>query len=51
MFDESIDSNLFDKLKETLLCSVCSDVYIDPLNVKQCLHKFCAACIEDYNRL
>lgn len=54
--DESVDSEfvnleLFDSIKEALLCSVCSDVFKDPLNVKQCLHKFCATCIEDYNRL
>ena len=29
---------------------MCSDVFTRPLNVKDCLHKFCAKCIEDYNR-
>ena len=48
--EENIDLDLFQELKEVLLCPVCYDVYKDPLNVKQCLHKFCAACIEDYNR-
>jgi hypothetical protein len=45
-----INSKLFDRLKECLLCQVCSDVFTRPLNVKDCLHKFCAKCIEDYNR-
>lgn len=46
-----IDVETFEKLKETLLCSVCADVYKDPMNVRQCLHKFCSQCIEDYNRI
>lgn len=43
--------DLFDKLKEGLLCPVCADIYKNPLNVRQCLHKFCLNCIEDYNRI
>ena len=46
-----IDLAEFDKMKHFLLCSVCSDIYKDPLKVRQCLHKFCAHCIEDYNRV
>lgn len=49
--EEYIDAGLFNRLKEVLFCSVCSDMYVDPQNVKQCLHKFCAACIEDQIRL
>ena len=41
----------FDKLKEHLLCPVCTDVYKQPQNVRLCLHKFCTRCIEDYNRI
>ena len=48
--DKPVDLKMFRILKEALLCPVCFDVYKDPLNVKQCLHKFCASCIEDYNR-
>lgn len=49
--DEEIDLSLFYKLKEgALLCPVCYDVFKNPVNVKQCLHKFCSQCIEDYNR-
>ena len=25
-------------------------MFVRPLNVKDCLHKFCHKCIEDYNR-
>ena len=32
--EEMVGVKLFDKLKETLLCQVCSDVFQDPLNVK-----------------
>ena len=46
-----IDLALFQKIKEAaLLCPVCFDVFKHPVNVRQCLHKFCAQCIEDYNR-
>lgn len=49
--NEYIDLELFQKIKEAaLLCPVCYDVYKNPLNVRQCLHKFCCHCIEDYNR-
>lgn len=49
--DDYIDLDLFQKIKEAaLLCPVCYDVYKNPLNVRQCLHKFCCHCIEDYNR-
>jgi hypothetical protein len=48
---EYITMDLFDKLKEGLLCPVCAEIYKNPLNVRQCLHKFCLNCIEDYNRI
>jgi hypothetical protein len=49
--DEYIDEDLFHRIKDAaLLCPVCYDVYKTPLTVRQCLHKFCSACIEDYNR-
>ena len=48
--EDFINMNIFDNLKEGLLCPVCFDVFKDPYNVRQCLHKFCAVCIEDYNR-
>ena len=44
--DDYIDMDLFQKIKEaSLLCPVCTDVYKHPLNVRQCLHKFCSECI------
>ena len=36
--------------KEILTCSICYEIYQDPVNIKSCLHKFCKKCIEDYNR-
>ena len=48
---EEISKDLFDKIKEILYCSICGDIMKDPLNVKACLHKFCAKCIEDYTRV
>lgn len=37
-------------VKEILRCSICYEIYQDPVNIKSCLHKFCKKCIEDYNR-
>lgn len=37
-------------IKETLRCNICLEIYHDPVNIKNCLHKFCKKCIEDYNR-
>jgi rubredoxin len=32
--EEVVDMELFENLKEALLCPVCYDVYKEPLNVK-----------------
>jgi hypothetical protein len=37
-------------IKEILRCNICLQIYSDPMNIKNCLHKFCKRCIEDYNR-
>ena len=37
-------------IRETLRCSICLEIFNDPVNIKNCLHKFCRRCIEDYNR-
>ena len=39
---DTITMEIFQKIKEVILCPVCYDVYKSPVNVKQCLHKFCA---------
>lgn len=48
---EEISMDMFNKIKEVLYCTICGDIMKDPLNVKMCLHKYCAKCIEDYNRV
>ena len=47
---QEIDIELFRQIKEVLLCPVCFDVYKLPVNVRSCLHKYCANCIDLYNR-
>lgn len=37
-------------INETLRCNICLEIYSDPVNIKNCLHKFCRRCIEEYNR-
>ena len=37
-------------IKETLRCNICLQIYHEPVNMKNCLHKFCKKCIEEYNR-
>ncbi len=37
-------------IKEILRCSICYEIFEDPVNIKNCLHKFCKKCIGDYNR-
>jgi hypothetical protein len=48
--NSEIDIDTFHKLKELLMCPICTGIMKEPLNVKTCLHKFCAPCIENYNR-
>jgi len=48
--EDYITLDLFNQMKEVLLCPVCFDVYKHPVNVKPCLHKFCTECIGLYNR-
>ncbi len=46
-----IDMKKIDRiLKETLRCNICLQIYHEPVNMKNCLHKFCKKCIEEYNR-
>lgn len=45
-----LDPSSFERLKEYILCPVCYEVFIEPKNVRLCLHKFCQDCIENYNR-
>ena len=49
--DAPLDLATFDLIKERLLCPICTDVFKNPYNVRQCGHKFCQTCIEDFNRL
>ena len=37
-------------IKEILRCSICYEIFNEPVNIKNCLHKFCKKCIGDYNR-
>lgn len=37
-------------IKDVFKCSICLSIYTDPVNIKNCLHKFCKKCIEDYTR-
>ncbi len=37
-------------IRDTLRCSICLEIFNDPVNIKNCLHKFCRKCVEDYNR-
>ena len=46
-----ISKEKIDKIiKEILRCSICYEIFEDPVNIKNCLHKFCKKCIGDYNR-
>lgn len=47
----TIDIKKIDRIiKETLRCNICLQIYHEPVNMKNCLHKFCKKCIEEYNR-
>jgi len=46
-----IDIKKIDRIiKEILRCNICLQIYHVPVNMKNCLHKFCKKCIEEYNR-
>ena len=49
--EEPLNPALFAEMQNILQCPMCLDVLNDPVCVKRCLHKFCASCIEKYNRL
>jgi len=49
--EEEIDEETYEQLKNLLTCIFCKDILSQPVNVKSCLHKFCASCIEKYNRV
>jgi Zinc finger, C3HC4 type (RING finger) len=37
-----------EKLRQTLLCSICNNVYLDPVTI-QCGHTFCCSCIDRHS--
>lgn len=37
-------------IREVFRCSICLNIYEDPVNIRNCLHKFCRKCIEEYQR-
>lgn len=51
-----IEKIVFDKsqieqlIKDVFRCSICLNIFEEPVNIKNCLHKFCKKCIEEYNR-
>lgn len=44
------DTQITTLIKDVFKCTICLSLFIDPVNIKNCLHKFCRKCIEDYNR-
>ena len=44
------DNQISKIIKEILRCSICYEIFNEPVNIKNCLHKFCKKCIGDYNR-
>ena len=38
-------------INEIFTCSFCKYLFVDPVSVNGCLHKFCKKCIENYNRM
>ena len=35
-------------IEEVLRCTICYNIFQNPLSLKGCLHKFCKNCISDY---
>ena len=35
---------------DLFMCSICYNIWKDPVAVRTCLHKFCQQCLEELNR-
>lgn len=44
--NEIIVDSVLDEILDTLKCSCCFNIYINPVRIKGCLHTFCKECIE-----
>ena len=45
-----VPESTLEKIIDWMRCPVCMDIMMKPVNVKNCLHKFCHSCLERYNR-
>lgn len=46
-----IDNSKIDRIiNEILKCTICQDIYKKPVNLKNCLHKFCKVCSDEASR-
>ncbi|XP_028410485.1 E3 ubiquitin-protein ligase CHFR-like [Dendronephthya gigantea] len=37
-----------DNMRETLICSICQDIFHDCLSLQPCMHSFCSACYSEW---
>lgn len=44
------EDKIYKIIGEIFTCTFCMSVFNDPVNLKNCLHKFCKKCIQEYNR-
>ena len=44
-----IDTALsIDKLDDEFVCSICTDILVNPVEIKSCQHIFCESCIREW---
>ncbi|KAK6354347.1 hypothetical protein TWF730_008754 [Orbilia blumenaviensis] len=41
---------IYDKLERELTCSICCELFKDPITLLDCLHNFCGSCIVPWGR-
>ncbi|RVD83489.1 uncharacterized protein DFL_007876 [Arthrobotrys flagrans] len=41
---------IYDKLERELTCSICCELFKDPITLLNCLHNFCGSCIVPWGR-
>jgi E3 ubiquitin-protein ligase CHFR len=44
------NSDMSDKLGETIKCQICMEVMYQPVSLYPCLHNFCGGCFSDWNK-
>lgn len=49
-FEDIINKEVFSAFEEDITCTICSNIYFDPMECSSCRNNFCSECIRKWQR-